>query len=550
MQIEIIEDMQRFLELKENWSNVYKNDPDANYYMSWRWFRQVFERRPQGWFILAAKSNDQSGYVGFFPLRRRLGINKKKGFFYDQIFMAGNFSSDYTGYLVDSKYDEQVIPAFAKFLSKQPWARLQMESLRSSPERLSLFMSGLTKGPFEFRDIPRTNKADGVNTLICPYAELPESYDEFLQTNLSSKTRQKMRRFTRKMEADETMEIRQIDEEHFDEQLDILLSFWRAKWAKRKGKRIDYLVSEYKLIFGDAYKDGSLFIPVFWREGRPIGGLFSFIDKEKGELLFVLASRDESVSDFPSGLVLHGHSIEWAINNGIRSYDFLRGDEAYKYSYGPKERFIQSRLISTRSRRNQGDVLDPSSLNEVFKIATQSHKKGNYKLAEGGYRQILKSRPDHPKVLYSFGQLLMHQDRPEDAVSVYQTLTETHPDNVKVWLRYALALAKSGEFDQARKAYRFVLSLAPNHILANVNLAQLLLKASREDEAISHFKACLKAVPQQNEDQRLQTFASKTIKNLRPLENTKGVLEGYSAIRVPQNQRSTPRPPWQRSGLH
>jgi CelD/BcsL family acetyltransferase involved in cellulose biosynthesis len=73
---------------------------------------------------------------------------------------------------------------------------------------------------------------------------------------------------------------------------------------------------------------------VLWREETPLGALASFVDPQKASLLFYIGGRDESVDNPPPGLVLHAHSIRHAIANGFRTYDFLRGNEGYKYSLG------------------------------------------------------------------------------------------------------------------------------------------------------------------------------------------------------------------------
>ncbi len=40
------------------------------------------------------------------------------------------------------------------------------------------------------------------------------------------------------------------------------------------------------------------------------------------------------------GWVLLGFLIQWAIEHGRQSYDFMRGDEEYKYRFGAKDRRV------------------------------------------------------------------------------------------------------------------------------------------------------------------------------------------------------------------
>jgi CelD/BcsL family acetyltransferase involved in cellulose biosynthesis len=44
---------------------------------------------------------------------------------------------------------------------------------------------------------------------------------------------------------------------------------------------------------------------------------------------------------YSPGWVLIGYLIEWAIENGREAFDFMRGDEQYKYRLGGVDRFVQ-----------------------------------------------------------------------------------------------------------------------------------------------------------------------------------------------------------------
>ena len=46
------------------------------------------------------------------------------------------------------------------------------------------------------------------------------------------------------------------------------------------------------------------------------------------------------------GWVLLGNVIEWCCENGRREFDFMRGDEDYKYRFGGVNRFVmRARVI-------------------------------------------------------------------------------------------------------------------------------------------------------------------------------------------------------------
>jgi CelD/BcsL family acetyltransferase involved in cellulose biosynthesis len=98
-----------------------------------------------------------------------------------------------------------------------------------------------------------------------------------------------------------------------------------------------------------SFRSGCLFVPVMLRDGAVVAGLAIFVDEVKKSYLFYLAGRDRSISSPPPGLLLHAHSIRHAVSRGFRTYDFLRGNEPYKFSFGAGEHLIRT-LIIKRAR--------------------------------------------------------------------------------------------------------------------------------------------------------------------------------------------------------
>jgi CelD/BcsL family acetyltransferase involved in cellulose biosynthesis len=62
---------------------------------------------------------------------------------------------------------------------------------------------------------------------------------------------------------------------------------------------------------------------------------------------------DRSFSDYSPGWVLLGELLKWANQNGIREFDFMRGDEDYKYRFGAVDRYV---LRATLVREPQSSL--------------------------------------------------------------------------------------------------------------------------------------------------------------------------------------------------
>jgi CelD/BcsL family acetyltransferase involved in cellulose biosynthesis len=50
--------------------------------------------------------------------------------------------------------------------------------------------------------------------------------------------------------------------------------------------------------------------------------------------------------EYSPGWVLLGHLLKWANDNERKIFDFLRGDESYKYRFGAVDRFVVRATVS------------------------------------------------------------------------------------------------------------------------------------------------------------------------------------------------------------
>lgn len=484
MQIDVITTRDAFNGLKQNWDDLYEKDPEAQFFMSWTFLSSYMRRYEGAWSVLAARTGPKgSPYVALLPLRLRTRLNKKTGLSHNEINMAGNYAADYTGIVCAPGVADRAIPALAKHLLKMNWAKLHLENLHMSPKRLRLLLDNLADTRLSAQKMPRVNKTDNVDNCICPSLALPDDWDAYLEHKTSANTRQKIRRFLRKLDGSDEFRITHADASTIERDIGIILEMWRIKWEPRKGNLLPGLIRSNRLLFKDAFESGTLFLPILWQGDKPLGGLAFLVDRVKKTMLFHLAGRDETANDIPSGLVLHGYCIRHAIEQGFRSYDFLRGNEPYKYSYGVEESTIHCFLVKTRTGRNLGDRIDERSVGSVLEQATKFHEAGNLANAENGYRQILEVSPRHPRTLYGLGQLLAAKADHWAAADTFGSLVEIAPKSVKAWSRLAIEYQALARHAEAADAFRKVLELNPELSGAQYGLGRSLAKLQQVDEA-------------------------------------------------------------------
>ncbi|MES0811641.1 GNAT family N-acetyltransferase [Roseibium sp. SCPC15] len=526
MHVSLVETTEQLQALESAWCDVYRRDPESQFFLSWWWLTDFMSKTDDGWVVLIATPDGADAPVAFFPLRLKLKKRRKSGEFINGFNMAGNYAADYTGFLCLTEYEDEAIPAFAAHLNTMSWAFLKLEYVRTSKRRKELFLNEFPKKTFRIKPVERVNEIDNVNNLVCPYVDLPGTFEAYLTERLSSNSRQKLRRLLRKVDEDQGYRITHATAETIDRDIEILLDLWKAQWGERKGARLDKMVSNNRIVLRGGFDMGHLFMPMLWKGEQPVAVLGSFLDHEKKTVLFMIAGRDQSFNDIPSGLVLHAHSIRHVIDQGFETYDFLRGNERYKYSFGCDEVLIDCINITTRSGVNLGDRLAEQSIPAVFSQATLLHQQQRREEAETGYRQILATVPQHAGALYGLGQLLAAHEDHAGARQQYEALTRVQPGKARAWLRLAQVCQRLSDVDAACEAYRRVVELEPGLISARFGLAKCLSDLGRPSEAVEELYTILRLPALNEADRRIAAEATKFLSVLKP-----GTVSSHPLVR-------------------
>jgi tetratricopeptide (TPR) repeat protein len=486
MRIDVIESLADLENVRSQWDRVYLADPHAQYFLSFTYLYSYLRRRGR-WFILALREKDQgSPYVAFFPLRIVTNHDPKTGLFRDDIVMAGSRAADYAGVISEPGYEARAIEGFALFLKSQNWTSIQLENFTGPAERRDALLRALAAPELIVKDVSRIDQ-DNINPAVCPVVTLPDSWDEYLETKMSGQTRQKLRRFLRQIETNDEFRITVATQETAGRDLDILFSLWREKWAESKGERTDPIVACAREILMDASEQGDLFLPILWHRERPLGAIANFLDRQRKAVLFYVTGRDKIWKTPSPGLVLHGFAIRQAIADGYRTYDFLRGNEPYKYAFGAEDRPVHRYVLHTATGRNLRGLLNIRSISHVYQCGTKHYSKGDKALAERAFEQVIAAYPEHYGARFSLAQLLFERGRAAEAEAACKEIVGKVSDPFPVLLRMGDAQIALKRFGDAVETFAAAIELRPNSGEALYKRGVSLVAGQRKEEAITAF---------------------------------------------------------------
>ncbi|NJL42331.1 MAG: GNAT family N-acetyltransferase [Pseudanabaena sp. SU_2_4] len=505
MKIDIIDNFESFQAIRNNWDSVYEVDPQARFFSSWIWLSGMLKRYDEyheNWFILAAKSSTHAPeYVAFFPLKIAIG-ERKGGELYNVLFIAGVTDSECIGFICLPEYEEEVTSAFAIYLQQQEeWSIFKMQNIQQTDKRLSLFLRNFSRESFEIKELHHTNdNLDRIDNNIVPYIPLPDNWDRYLQNVLSSNTRQKIRRYLRKIEDSNEFSITHVSSDNLERHIEILLGFWKLSWEGRKGPdRCRMILDSTSFTLRHCFENNCLYLSVLWKGDKPLGAIANLMDFSQKTILFYIGGRDDTVTDPPSGIILHALGIQYAIQNGFKIYDFLMGNEAYKFSFGAKERHIKIVEIQRKNLESQSRKLDVRTIPIALEISANHSRANRLVEAEQAYRQILNVQPKHPDALYGLGVVMQQMEEYQTAENLLRKLLEVQPDNTKAWFSLGTLNLIQGLLSEAEQAYQQALTLQPESSTISLavyhNLGYTLQQQGKWEQAIACYQKARELQP-------------------------------------------------------
>ncbi len=165
----------------------------------------------------------------------------------------------------------------------------------------------------------------------CPVVELPGTWDGYL-AGLSGKDRHELRRKLRRAEAGGP----RVEVARTPAAMAVLMDAFIALHRRSKVGKARFMDEPMEVFFRDLggalAHAGLAALWMLWLEERPAAALFCL--EQAGTVSLYNSGFDPEARALSPGVVLIARTIEDAIARGFRRYDFLRGEEPYKYGFG------------------------------------------------------------------------------------------------------------------------------------------------------------------------------------------------------------------------
>ncbi|HEX9126459.1 MAG TPA: GNAT family N-acetyltransferase [Methylomirabilota bacterium] len=303
------------------WNGLLAQARYPSVFLSWQWqtawARAFLGERP---LHLLRVTDDAGTLAGVLPLYdESAGLRR---------FVGGVDVSDYLDVIAPACREADVWHALLQHRAGEA-AEWDLHAIRAASPTLEI--------------LPRLCDAAGIRAQSeredrCPVLDLPASWDAYLE-RLPGKDRHELRRKIRKLERElpGTSVRSHASPEGWDSALTAFLNLHRLS----KAGKARFMDERMEAFFRDATQAlaaaGWARLWFLERDGAAVASFLclEYLASSGGSIGLYNSGFDPLHAKLAPGIVLLAHVIRDAINRGVPVFDFLRGEEAYKYAFGP-----------------------------------------------------------------------------------------------------------------------------------------------------------------------------------------------------------------------
>lgn len=203
-------------------------------------------------------------------------------------------------------------------------------------------------GPDAFA-LLNAEESDFVEVTDCsPYVPLEGDFSAYLQS-LARKPRHELKRKMAKAEREAEHGLQMLEGPEY---LETFLHLHRLSSPDKEAFMQDRTEHFFRALCSSLEEAGVLCLRVLFDGTKPLAAVMEL--HFAGVAHLYNSGYDPAHASLSPGLTLIGRSIEAACQNRFREYDFLRGDERYKYHLGGRDRQVY-RLTWPRTSNTQDD---------------------------------------------------------------------------------------------------------------------------------------------------------------------------------------------------
>ena len=318
---------QEFYELKKHWDEALTKSIENHIFLTWEKMAPSVNHLDKNSTIkiLCATENEKIVAIAPFRLTHK-GLKGPLG--YGIIEPLTNGETDYADFIITERQEECLNEFFEYLCHQKNWDFMYLPDFPQTSPTLKTIKT---------IKLPTLEIQKGE---ICPYIALPDS-NEKLHQNIDKKLEKKLKKSLTKLEQEKgkvkLKEYREIGS--LEKAIDILIDLHQKRWVSKgisgrfmneKAQEITYQTAKYF--------DQNNWLRLYFLTVNDIPVAVELNLEYKGKMYCHLKGFDPDYYRYRVGSLLTLKVLEQCIDRGITEFDFMQGNEAYKFEWTDKYR--------------------------------------------------------------------------------------------------------------------------------------------------------------------------------------------------------------------
>jgi CelD/BcsL family acetyltransferase involved in cellulose biosynthesis len=329
MNVETIESADDFFALRDSWNELLESSSSSGVFLTHEWLSLWWRHLAEGRQLSIIVARENGRLAGVLPLAERRAQFSRMMPRVLEFLGSGQIGSDYLDAIIAAGREDDVSAAFAQYCHARG-LMLQLSQLRAGNCSASILAESLAA---------RGWKISKTKLNICPYIDLiGMTWDKYLEggpnipRNLSRCLRALPKHFSMHVDC-----VKSPSEA--TAALEIVMDLHRKRWAAAgtsEAFQTPAVVRFHHEFARLAAERGWLRIVVLRLNDRPVASLYGL--RYGPTFYFYQSGFDPEFSKQSVGVATMGLAIKTAIEEGALEYDFLHGDEEYKFHWATATR--------------------------------------------------------------------------------------------------------------------------------------------------------------------------------------------------------------------
>ncbi len=341
MNISVYTNPSVFEELEPEWNELLGSSPTDVIFLTWEWQSTWWKTYEAGdlWVVTCRDDDGRLMAIGPWFIQQVDGERVVRTIGCVDV-------TDYVDIIVHKDCVDPVQVEFARFLADhtRDYDRINLCNIPESSPTYVRFPDRLRMQHFD---------ADMVLQEVCPVIHLPGEWEDYLAM-LDKKQRHEIRRKLRRAESEAKLEWYIVGSEHdFEAEADQFMKLMAASQpAKAEFLQDDNNRRFLRQVLEFTFARGWLRLS-FLKVNDTYAAAYCDFDYNRQILVYNSGLLPEAYAHLSTGIVLLSYNIRHAIENQRTVYDFLRGNETYKYRMGAQDTRVYKLVARPNGRMSR-----------------------------------------------------------------------------------------------------------------------------------------------------------------------------------------------------